>query len=63
MKTKRILVKLVNILTMFLANASAHQVYVKQIIIGIQESATASPSIANAQLDSTSILIQKLVNA
>lgn len=63
LKTKRILVKLVNILTMFLANASAHQVYVKQIIIGIQESATASPSIANAQLDSTSILIQKLVNA
>jgi hypothetical protein len=52
-----------NILIMFLANASVLPTNVQKTITGIQESATASPSIASAQLHSISISIQKLANA
>jgi len=63
LKTQLNLVQMVIISTMFLANASVLPMNVQITITGIQESATASPSIASAQLHSTSISIQKRANA
>lgn len=63
LKTQLNHVQITNILIMFLANASVLPTNVQKTITGIQESATASPSIASAQLHSISISIQKLANA
>lgn len=56
-------VQITNILTMFLANASVLPANAQITITGIQESATVSPSIASAQLDSGSISIHFLAYA
>jgi hypothetical protein len=63
LKTQILLVQIANISIMFPVVAFASQTNVQLTNILIQEHATACPSIAHAQLDSTSITIQKLVNA